>query len=331
MTGNKTIKTVVIGGGTGTFVVLSGLKKYPLALTAIVTMMDSGGSTGRLRDQYGVLPPGDVRQALVALSGSDKIWRELFLYRFENGDFEGHNFGNIFLSALEKTTGNFEEAIELAEKILQTKGKVVPVTLKKTNIVARLEDNTLLKTEALIDKQEKRSRITDLYLEKNVPVNRQATKAIQQADIIVIGPGDLYTSILPNFMFNSIVQAYKKSRAKKVFILNLMNKLGQTDDFRASQYINIYKSFLGDRPFDHILVNTTKIPERVMEKYQQSGENEVVDDLDGQANGFSVHRGDFLGQSLFAKPAGDKLQRSLIRHDDAKLADYIWHKIVLHK
>jgi uncharacterized cofD-like protein len=320
-------KIVVIGGGTGSFVVLSGLKKYTADLTAVVTMMDSGGSTGRLRDQYGVLPPGDVRQALVAMSKSPQIWRELFLYRFYNGDFNGHNFGNIFLTVLEKITGDFEKGIELAEYILQTKGTVIPVTLEKTDIVAKLKNGRLIKTEALIDRKEKRSAIEQLFLDKQVPVNKKAVNSISEADFIIIGPGDLYTSIIPNFVFSDIVNAYKNSKAVKIFVLNLMNKMGQTDNFTATDFINTYSKILGRSAFDHILVNNSKIDQSIEERYESKGEIKIIDDLKHNAK-YKIHRADFISNVVNKQAAGDKLSRSLLRHDSQKLANYIWNNIV---
>src|SRR3989344_4242384 len=200
-------RVVVIGGGTGTFVALTGLKKYPVHLSAIITMMDSGGSTGRLRDQLGVLPPGDLRQALVALAESDKLWRDLFLYRFVNGDLKGDNFGNIFISALEKVTGSIEAAVECAGMILDTRGDAIPVTFTDSQLCVELADGRIIKGETHIDEPEEldiRPRITRAYLEPNAQANQQAITALQKADLIVIGPGDLYTSIIPNLLVDGI-------------------------------------------------------------------------------------------------------------------------------
>jgi len=324
----KNKNVVVIGGGTGSFVVLFGLKQYPFNLNAIITMMDSGGSTGKLRDQYGVLPPGDVRQALVALSESEKIWRELFLYRFTNGDLVGHNFGNLFLTVLEKITGSFEKAITLAEEILKTKGEVIPITLKRTHLNALLSDGQIIKTEALIDAQEKRAPIKKLSLDKPVQVNQKALVAIKQADIIIVGPGDLYTSILPNFMFKEFVQEYQKSKAKKIFVLNLMNKLGHTDNYRASDYLDQYYLYLGNKAFDYIVVNKTPLPEKILSRYKKYGENQVINNLKSSKN-LKILSGNLLNKELYVKAQGDRLTRSLIRHEPNKLARFIWEKIII--
>jgi uncharacterized cofD-like protein len=320
-------KIVVIGGGTGTYAVLSGLRKYDLDVAAIITMMDSGGSTGRLRDQYGVLPPGDIRQALVALSDRDKIWRKLFLYRFSSGDLKGHNFGNLFLMALEKVTHSFETSIEAAESVLHTRGSVIPVTLHKTHIVAALSDGTIIKTEALIDLKEKRAPIQQLTLLKKVPSNPKALEAIKQAELIVIAPGDLYTSILPNFMFKDIVQEYRKSKARKVYIANLMNKVGQTDGFELSQYINVFEKYLGKSPFTDIMVNDKAFPSSVMEHYRSNGESVVECDISSNTK-MTLYKKDFISDHVYSAKGGDQLERSLLRHDSSKVAKFIWKQLI---
>lgn len=323
----KPKEIVIIGGGTGTYVTLFGLKKYPVNLSAIITMTDSGGSTGKLRDQYGVLPPGDVRQALVALSDSEQVWRELFLYRFANGDFEGHNFGNLFLSVLEKLTGNFEKSISLAQTILKTKGQVIPVTLEEAHINAQLIDGSILKTEALIDQKVKRLPIKKLFLNKPTQVNPKALDVLKKADLIIVSPGDLYTSILPVFMFKEIVQSYKESSAKKVLVLNLMNKLGQTDNFQASDFLKVYTQNLGQNCFDYIVSNKKAINPEILAHYTKSGESQVKNDLRSLTN-LKVLETDLISQAPIQKQPGDKLSRSLLRHDSEKLARFIYREII---
>ena len=318
---------MVIGGGTGTFVSLFGLKQYPVDLSAIITMTDSGGSSGKLRDQYGVLPPGDIRQALIALSDSDRIWRELFLYRFENGDFKGHNFGNVFLTVLEKLTNNFEKSIELAEEILKTKGQVIPVTLENGHINARLKDGTLIKTEALIDQKVRREAIVELTLDHEIKANPKAILAITSADLIIVGPGDLYTSVLPVFTLKEVVHAYQNSKAKKVLVLNLMNKLGQTDDFKASDFLKTYTKYLGTNPFDYLIANNSPLPPDIVQRYNEYGESEVINDLTGLANPI-ILSADIVSQFSYKTSAADVLERSLIRHDPEKLASFIWEEII---
>jgi len=204
-------KITVIGGGTGTFVVLSGLKDYELDLSVVVSMMDSGGSTGKLRDQLGVLPPGDLRQCLVALSDAPILWRKLFLYRFETGDFKGHNFGNLFLAALEKVSTSYDEAIQSASYVLKTKGKVFPVTHDKLHLAAEYENGKIVTGEGLIDENHaESSRIKRAYLTPSGTANVKAVEAIENSDYIIVGPGDLYTSIIPVLLVEGIGEHFQR-------------------------------------------------------------------------------------------------------------------------
>lgn len=317
----KQKKIVVIGGGTGTFVALTGLKKYPIHLSAIVTMMDSGGSTGRLRDQLGVLPPGDLRQALVALSRSEKIWRDLFVYRFVNGDLNGHNFGNIFISALEKVTGSIERAIALATTILDVDGSVIPVTFTKSELCVELSDGKIIEGETHIDEQKEatsRPRIIKAYLQPKAPANQKAIDAIASADLIVIGPGDLYTSLVPNLLVDGVARAICRSKAKKVFVMNLMTKHGQTTDYTAAEHVADLEKYLSCS-VDYVLVNTKKPRPNTLAWYTKSHETVVEDDLSNSSKVRVVH-GAFLDDAIIVKPSSDVLNRSIIRHNPRKLA-----------
>lgn len=318
---HEKLNVVVVGGGTGTFVVLSGLKaaSAELNITAIVTMMDSGGSTGRLRDQYGVLPPGDIRQALVALSDSDELWRKLFLYRFEEGDFKGHNFGNIFLAALERISGSFQKALYMAQEVLKTQGKVIPVTLKQANIVAHLTDGTVIHGERLIDEQDERAPIAHIALEENVSPNPEAAQTLLKADVIIIGPGDIYTSILPNFLFPEVADAYQNSHAHKIYVANLMNKKGQTDNYTLSQYLNAFTPYLGKRPFDTIVINTTPVPREQLEYYKEHGETPIINDMPHHTNDMRTISGNLLSPIRPVVSPSD-VARSMVRHDPHRLA-----------
>lgn len=326
----KKPKIVVIGGGTGTFIVLSGLKQYPVQLSAIVSMMDSGGSTGRLTDQLGVLPPGDLRQALVALSESEVIWRKLFTYRFDHGDLQGHNFGNIFLSALQKITGSTEKSINIAMELLQTKGFVVPVTLEPTTLCANYADGAKLRGEALIDSADfPRPRITNIYLEPNVILNPFAEAKLKSADFIIFGPGDLYTSIIPNLLADGMVQAINASKAKKIYIPNVMTKVGQTDGFKISDFVKVMTNFLGKGSFDYILVNNKKPDAKIIEWYKRTASADwVVDDLgDKKYPNGKIIRQDLLSNTKFEQSVADRVRRSLIRHDSDKIAKYIMQTV----
>ena len=318
--GNQEIKrVVVIGGGTGSFSVLSGLKDYPLHITAVITTFDSGGSTGRLRDQLGVLPPGDLRQALVALSDSEKIWRDLFTYRFDSGDLEGHNFGNIFISALEKITGSFESAIDLAAYILDTNGNVVPVTTASSELCAILENGDIVKSEKLIDDPTNlEARIKQLYLDPPAFPNPKALRAIKQADLIVFCPGDLYTSIIPNLLVSDIPRVIKTARAKKVYISNLMTKRKHTEGFGVKEHIMLLEYYLGSK-IDTVVVNDASIPPELANYYKSEGSEIVGDNLNGESK-YRIIRGDFINESRFEQVPSDSTKRSVLRHDSKKLA-----------
>jgi uncharacterized cofD-like protein len=308
-------KIVVIGGGTGNFVVLRGLKNYEVDLSAIVSMADSGGSTGILRDELGVLPPGDVRQCLVALSNSSRLMRSVMNYRFENGNLGGHTFGNLLLSALEKVTGSFEKAVEEAGKILFIKGKVIPVTTNQVHLKMILNSRKILEGEAEIYlSQEIDQGYKNIYLEPYPKVNPHVISEIKNADLIVIGPGGLFTSIIPNLLVEGVSQALVKSSAKKVFVVNLMNKKGQTTGYKVSDHLKQLKSFLGRDIFDYILVNKSRPPKELIQMYAEEGAI-VGNDIEEER----VVNADLLGP-LGEKKKNDLIKRSLIRHDSEKLA-----------
>lgn len=265
-------KIVVIGGGTGVFTVLTGLKDYPFHLTAIVTTADDGGSSGVLREEFGILPPGDIRRVLVALSSDSPVLANLFNYRFENGaGLKGHSFGNLFLTALERITGDFNQAIKEASKILGIKGKVIPVTLDYTRLFARLENDLLVVGESNIDvpKHDGSLFIEEVFLNPEPKANKEAIKAIKEADIIIAGPGDLYTSIIPNFLVKGIKEAIKKSRAKKVYICNIMTKYGETNKFTAEDFFATLEKYLGKGIIDYFLVNAEKPKKYYLGKYNK--------------------------------------------------------------
>ncbi len=314
-------KITVVGGGTGTFVVLSGLKNYPLDLAVIVSMTDSGGSTGKLRDQLGVLPPGDLRQCLVALSDAPILWRKLFLYRFEKGDFQGHNFGNLFLAALEKISNNYDEVIETASYVLQTKGKVIPVTHDKLHLTVEYENGKKLTGEGLIDENiTERSRIVNAYLTPSGQANKKAIDRIITSDFIVIGPGDLYTSIIPVFLVDGIKEAFKKTKAKIIFIMNLMTKAGQTTGYTALDHIKDLERFL-NKKIDFILINNSPIDKQILEFYQRHDEEKVIDNLDDKF--YKIIREDIIDNKPIEKNKVDIVYRSILRHDPKKLAEVL--------
>jgi uncharacterized cofD-like protein len=313
---------LVIGGGTGTFTVLTGIRSYDLNIKVIVSMMDNGGSTGRLRDQLGVLPPGDLRQCLVALSQSSDLWRKLFNYRFLTGDLNGHNFGNIFITALEKNCEDYQKVVDSASAILQTKGEVIPVTIAKTNLCVKYQDGEIIKYQDQIDMAtHKDSKIEKVFLSPKVKANKSAISAIQQADFIVLGPGDLYTSIIPNLVVDGIFEAFKKTKAKIIYIPNLMNKKGQTNHYAASNYVGEIEKYTG-RAVDFIILNKAKIDKLLLTLYKdKEGDRKVNDDL---LKDERVFRLALVSKKDIIQRPEDQVERSLIRHDSDKLAKVIW-------
>ena len=307
---------VVIGGGTGIFTVLSGLKKYSIHLSAIVSMADNGGSTKILREEFGILPPGDARRALIALSRSEKLLSDLFNYRFNKGCLNGHNFGNILITALERIKGNFEKAIEEAGRILNIKGEVIPVTLGNTNLYAILENGQVIEGEANIDvpKHDARLKIKKVYLKPQVKVNKKAKSAISKADLIVIGPGDLYTSVIPNLLVKGVPEAIRKSRAKKVYICNLMTKLGETNNFKGTDFVKEVEKYLRGKLLNYIIFNNKKpLPARIA-KYEKEGAVFVRCDKNNfKGKKLKVIRGNFLRKKGFIRHDPNKLAKTIIK------------------
>lgn len=315
-------KIVVIGGGTGTFTVLTGLKKYTSNLTAIVSMSDSGGSTGRLRDEFGILPPGDVRRAILALSSLPEqlMLRRLFEYRFNKGNgLSGHSFGNLFLAALTDITQREDKAIEEAGKILNITGRVLPVTLSDTNLCARLEDGTVIKGETNIDIRRVRPdlKILDVFLDTPARIHQEAEKAIKEANIVVIGPGDLYTSVVVNLLVEGMREIISQTKAKVIYVCNIMNKYGETDGFKASDYVREvvkYLNGLANRksrkvPIDTVILNKGPYPQKLLKKYKEEKAFPVEVDLKEI-------------KSLVPKVVVRDLmtKETLLRHDPDKLA-----------
>lgn len=308
-------KVVVMGGGTGTFTILTGLKKYPLDLTALVAMSDDGGSTGILRDELGVLPPGDVRQCLVALSRETKLMRELINYRFEKGTLRGHNFGNLLLSGLEKITGSFDKAVEKASEILRIEGHVVPATLKKVKLIAALSNGKKLTGEHNIY-EANLTKLKKIYLRPHAKANPKAVRAIKEADVVVFAPGHFYSSIIPNLLVQGISQEICKSKAKKIFICNLMTKHGQTDTFTVYNFVDKIKQFLGC-DFDYVIYNNKRPSGWLLKRYAREKEHMVPTVLKKQKRVYNEKfiGGNLLNQKITTPRYPDLLKRNLIRHN----------------
>ncbi|MFA5355558.1 MAG: gluconeogenesis factor YvcK family protein [Candidatus Paceibacterota bacterium] len=322
----KAKKIVCLGGGTGTSTALSGLKKYPISLSVIVSMFDSGGANKVVRDEFGLLPVSDLRQCFVALAEEGNglnTLRDLFMYRFHNGNgIKGMTFGNLFMVALSDILGSQRAAIETTGKVLKIKGRVVPVSMTKADLVAVYENGMKIVGESLIDEPEHNGkiRIKRVYLEPEAKAYKAAVREIMNADLVVIGPGDLYTSLIANILVEGIPDAIRKTKAKVVYIMNLMTKYGQTYDFRASDHIEVLEKYLG-RNIDFVLVNSKPLPRSSINKYKKKNEKPVLDDLENDY--YKVIRRDLLSEKETKKVPGDVLKRSLIRHDSNKLAQEI--------
>lgn len=318
-------KVVIIGGGTGTFTVLSGLKHYPLDLTAIVTMADDGGSTGRLRDEFGVLPPGDLRQCLVALSEADGVMRKLFNHRFEKGELAGHSFGNIFISTLEQVTGSLDKALDLAGDILNIRGRVMPVTFSKVDLVTELKNGKVLHGESALGDYQLVSRygVKSIKLAPKPKANPKALAAIAEADCIIVGPGNLYRSLVPNFLVPGVGAALDRAKAQKIYIANLMNKNGHTDDFSVSDYVRTLEGVIGKKDiFDVVIYNTKSPPAGLVRKYADEGEP-VICTEECLRSSFELVGTNLLSEKLAKTTKKDMVYRTLIRHDSEKLAKVI--------
>ena len=317
---------VTIGGGTGQYTLLTGLKEHPIDIAAVVSMADEGGSSGILRDALGVLPPGDVRQCLAALSRETPTVRSLFSYRFPSGPAKGAAFGNLFLSALEKITGSFAAAVAEAGRILNISGEVIPVTEGNMRLVIELKNGEHAMGEQYLDGDEKvRSvGVKDIALRFPVSPHPLALQRIKAADAIVIGPGDLYGSVLPPLLVPGIAEALKDTHAPLIYVANLTNKRGQTNGFSAHDYARVINTHLGAHVIDVLLCNTKMPPPHLVERYEaQEGKGMIVVCADEKENGpYRMLARDLVSlESPFVNP-NDILarDRSFIRHDPIKLA-----------
>lgn len=318
-------KVVVIGAGTGTFTILTALKYYARDITAIVNMSDDGGSTGILRDELGALPPGDVRQCLVALSESDQQMRDLFNYRFDEGTFGGHSFGNIFLTALEKTTGSFADAVKTAGELLKISGHVVPVTLSSVKLVLTEPNGDKITGEYKIVQHHFTTKQPNLSLVPNAPLNPEAAAAIKSADIVVIAPGNLYTSLAPTLMVKGMSEALAKTSAKLIYVSNLVTKPGQTDGFKVHDFVREIERFIGPRTVDYVIYNQSQPSDELLKKYAQAGEYAVEYDASAFEDPTCQAVGDDLVSDAIPvlKPSEQLIPRTLIRHDSDKVARLI--------
>jgi len=306
-------KLVAIGGGTGLSTLLRGLKRYSDNITAIVAMADNGGSSGKLREELGALPPGDIRNCLTALAGEEELMTALFNHRFNHGtSLMGHSFGNLFLTAMAEVTGDFEQAVQASSRVLAVRGQVLPATLTPLELEATLEDGTTIHGESQISKSKR--PISDIRVEPSAPeATPDAIKAIQDADVIIIGPGSLYTSLAPNLLIPEIREALHASHAPKIYICNVMTQPGETDGFTASDHVKALRKVAGKDAFDWILVNQDP-PERLKERYEAQGQYPVICDREAcEALGVKVIEASLLDEGMFARHDPQALSLALVQ------------------
>lgn len=315
-------KVVTIGGGTGSYVVLRGLKMYTLDITAIVTMFDSGGSTGVLRDEFGVLPPGDVRRCLLALSEGKRaeMVRKLLAYRFDtgklgtNGSGRGHSFGNLLLIALSSIYGSEIEGIKKASELLDIKGTVLPVSVDKSHVHARLEDGTEIEGEGNIDEPQHDGNIgiVDVFLKPPARIFEETADAIEDADVVIVCPGDLYSSLMPNFLVEGMQDALRASKAKKVLVAPLMTKWGETNGYTVSQVAKELCRYMGIESFDVALCNTTQPDPAMLSAYaEEKKEPMALDTVELEKYAKEIILGDFASESDLARHDSDKVAKVL--------------------
>jgi len=310
---NRGPKIAVVGGGTGLSVLLAGLKQFSSNISAIVTVADDGGSSGRIREEFDILPPGDIRNCLVALADAPALMRDLFQFRFEtNSELSGHSFGNLFITVMTRLTGDFEKAIKETSKVLALRGQVIPSTLNKVVLSAKHKDGSITVGENNIPKTHR--SIDRVYLNLDRPqATPDAIKAIKEAQVIVLGPGSLYTSIIPNLLIKEIADAISSSDAVKVYVCNAMTQPGETDGYSASEHIKALIMHSHPKIVDYCIINTAEVPKEILGRYSQQGSYLVVNDRRKiEEMGYRVVEDDFV-----------VIEDALIRHDHLKLAKII--------
>ncbi|MGG0719974.1 YvcK family protein [Robertmurraya massiliosenegalensis] len=314
MTKSGQSKIVIIGGGTGLPVLLRGLKKYPLDITAVVTVADDGGSSGRLRDDMDIPPPGDIRNVLAALSDVEPLIEEMFQHRFKtSNELSGHSLGNLILAAMTSITGNFVHAIQEMSKVLNVNGRVLPAAGESVVLHAEMEDGTIVSGESKIPYSGKKIKRVFLTPEIAHPLP-ETVHAIRQADLIIIGPGSLYTSILPNLLVPKLGQEICRAKAKKVYICNLMTQAGETLDYTASDHVSALYDHMKSKFLDTILVNSENIPDSILSRYSEEYSQPVHFDFNQLYElGLEVVQGEIM-----------TLENGVIRHDTKEVANILY-------
>jgi len=321
------VKVVVIGGGTGLSVLLRGVKKYTSNITAIVTMADDGGGSGKLREDLGMLPPGDIRNCILALADTEPIMEKLLQYRFKEGSLKGQSFGNLLIAAMVGISDNFEDAIKRINDIFAVTGKVLPVTTNDIILYAKLKNGDIIKGESQIPIKSKEfnSPIERIYIqpEKAEPL-KESIEAIANADIVILGPGSLFTSILPNLVIDNIASAIENSKALKVYVSNLMTQPGETDNFSLGDHVKAIFNHTNKKIIDYIYVNSEEIPREIMEKYQKEGASPITITEEDEAyfryNNIKVIKNNYI-----------EIKKGYLRHNAPKLSQDIIRKLLQDK
>jgi len=312
-------KVAVIGGGSGIFPVTSALKHLPVAISTIITVSDSGGSTGRIRDEFGFQPIGDLRQSLAALAEDEtQEWiRKLLLYRFDRGtELKGHNLGNLILTALQDMTGDTDEALQKAASIFRIEGDVIPATKENVDLKVVYEDGSVIVGEDHLDAETSNpKKIDHIELVPEATLNPRAQTAIEAADFIIIGPGDFYASILPALAPRGTREAFANTKAEIIYIMNLMTRHTQTRDMSASDHVAEIEEFIGT-PVSSIIMNNQTIPGETLDRYGKYHEHPVIDDISDDAR---LLRAPLLSDITYTQSENDSAHRSMLRHDSQKL------------
>ena len=307
-------RIVAVGGGTGLPNVLSSLKHYTSNLTAVVTVADDGGSSGRLRRHFGTPPPGDIRNCIVALSDQETLLNDLFQYRFKgHGDLKGHSFGNLFITVMREVTGDFGRAVEESSRVLSTRGTVMPVTFEPMVLQARLKNGKMVTGESLISKS--KSPIEQVMLkDRHVRPNKEVLKAILEADAIVLGPGSLYTSVLPNLLIPEVAETIALSRAVKVYVCNVMTQPGETDHYSVSDHVKAILKHTGAGFLHYVVVNKEKVPARLLKRYEDFGQEPVTVDRGAvEELGVKLVASNLLHREDFVRHSPEKLGKTIVR------------------
>ncbi|HVZ80808.1 MAG TPA: gluconeogenesis factor YvcK family protein [bacterium] len=307
-------RIVAIGGGTGLPNVLSSLKNYTTNLTAVVTVADDGGSSGRLRRDFGTPPPGDIRNCIVALSDQETLLKELFQYRFRgHGDLKGHSFGNLFITVMKEITGDFGRAVEESSRVLATRGTVMPVTFDPMTLQAKLTNGRVVTGESQVPLA--KAPIERMMLkEKKVRPNPEVLKAILEADAIVLGPGSLYTSVIPNLLIPEVAETIALSRAVKVYVCNVMTQPGETDRMTVADHVKALFRHTGPGFVHYVIANKERVPANLLARYESYGQEPVtVDEEALHALGVQLRRANLLDQNDYVRHNPEKLGRAIIR------------------